>query len=87
MSATSNLLDFPVQHSCPTCNRVCSEEDLSECLRCGQQYCSKDSWECACDREADEILERALRGMNPVQRMLTMLGLLIERGKRGVLAC
>ena len=76
MSATNKILAFPVQHSCPKCGRVCSEEDLSDCLRCGQQYCSKDIWECQCNRNADEIVERAQRGMNPVQRVLTMLGLL-----------
>ena len=57
MSAT-NILQFPVQHACPTCARPCSPEDLSECLRCGQQYCSRDSWECECDRQALEIVER-----------------------------
>jgi hypothetical protein len=55
----AKLLAFPVQHVCPTCNRPCSDEDLSECLRCGQQYCSKDSWECDCDRRAQDIIERA----------------------------
>jgi len=56
--ATATLFAFPVQHACPTCNRMCSPEELSECLRCGQQYCSKDSWECECDRMAREIIER-----------------------------
>jgi hypothetical protein len=54
----ATMLSFPVQHACPTCNRPCSDEDLSECLRCGQQYCSQDSWECDCDRTAREIIER-----------------------------
>lgn len=55
----SNILTFPVQHSCPTCNRPCSPEDLSECLTCGQQYCKHDSWQCACDRVAIEVVQRA----------------------------
>lgn len=57
----SNVLAFPAQTICPTCERACSEEDLSECLRCGQQYCSEDSWECECDRQATEIVDRARR--------------------------
>jgi hypothetical protein len=52
------LLAFPVQHECPTCKRACSDEDLSECLSCGQKYCQFDSWDCACDRFAREIVER-----------------------------
>ncbi len=54
----ATLLAFPVQHACPTCKRMCSPEELSECLGCGQQYCSKDSWECDCDRRARDIVER-----------------------------
>jgi hypothetical protein len=53
------ILAFPVQHTCPTCGRACSPEDLSECLRCGQQYCRHDSWECDCDRAAQELVQRA----------------------------
>jgi hypothetical protein len=55
----SKLLMFPVQHKCSTCDRMCSPEDLSCCLRCGQEYCSECSWECRCDRDAAEILGRA----------------------------
>lgn len=55
------VIQFPVTVVCPTCGKPCSDEDLSECLRCGQQYCSKDSWECACDRQAEEIHLRAER--------------------------
>lgn len=55
---TENLLAFPVQFSCPTCGRACGEDELSECLRCGQQYCERDSWQCQCDRDAAEILQR-----------------------------
>jgi hypothetical protein len=54
----AKLLAFPVQHSCPTCGRMCSPEELSECLRCRQLYCSKDSWDCECDRTAREIVQR-----------------------------
>lgn len=69
----SNVIDFPTITSCPTCNRPCSEEDLSECLRCGQQYCSRDTWECACDREADEVVERARRVAPALSRFLSGL--------------
>ena len=55
----AKVLAFPVQHSCPTCERMCSPEDLSECLRCGALYCSKCTWECQCDRDAAELAERA----------------------------
>jgi hypothetical protein len=54
----STILQFPVRFSCPTCTRMCSPEDLSSCLRCGQEYCSECSWECQCDRDAAEILRR-----------------------------
>lgn len=54
----ASLLAFPVQFSCPTCKRPCGEDELSECLRCGQRYCSNDDWTCQCDRDAVEILER-----------------------------
>jgi hypothetical protein len=57
----ATLLAFPVQHSCPTCGRMCSPEELSQCLRCGQQYCKHDSWECECDRTAREIVERGTK--------------------------
>ena len=55
----TNLLMFPTQLTCPTCGRPCGEDELSECLRCGQQYCQRDSWECECDRIAAEIIDRA----------------------------
>lgn len=61
----TNVLSFPIQTECPTCGRACSDEDLSECLRCGQRYCSKDSWECACDREAAEVIDRGTRHVAP----------------------
>lgn len=57
-SKPGKLLAFPVQHTCPTCHRACSPEDLSECIRCGQQYCNQDSWDCECDRTAREIVQR-----------------------------
>jgi hypothetical protein len=60
MSATHILLQFPIQFSCPTCSRPCGEDELSECLRCGQRYCSQDSWEYQCDRDAAEMQQRAL---------------------------
>ena len=57
----SLIVPFPPQHVCPTCNRVCSPEDLSECLTCGQQYCQRNDcdWTCACDRYAVEMYQRA----------------------------
>jgi hypothetical protein len=61
----TNVVAFPAQTNCPTCGRACSDEDLSECLRCGQQYCSRDSWECECDREAAEVIDRGTRPMVP----------------------
>jgi len=72
MSATP-VLEFPAPVLCPTCNRPCSIEDLSECLRCGQQYCRHDSWECECDREAEEIVARARRITPALTRFLTGL--------------
>ena len=60
MAATNTVLQFAVQHSCPTCGRACGEDELSECLRCGQRYCERDTWECQCDRDAAEIIERSL---------------------------
>jgi hypothetical protein len=57
--SSSNVLLFPVQLCCPTCQRPCGEDELSECLRCGQRYCKLDSWECECDRVAREIVARA----------------------------
>lgn len=54
-----SVLAFPVQHRCPTCERMCSPEDLSSCLTCGQEYCSHCTWECECDRVAREMAERA----------------------------
>lgn len=58
MSTNAKVLQFPVKHACPTCGRPCGEDELSECLRCGQKYCERDSWECQCDRTAREILLR-----------------------------
>lgn len=54
MSA-NKILQF---RGCPACNRPCANADLSMCLRCGQEYCSRCSWECECDRVAREVLER-----------------------------
>lgn len=59
MSATNTVLQFPIQLSCPTCGRACGDDELSECLRCGQRYCSNDEWTCQCDRDAVEIAERS----------------------------
>jgi hypothetical protein len=58
MSANNKILNFPVQHACPTCGRPCGADELSECTRCGQQYCQRDSWECECDPIAREIVQR-----------------------------
>jgi len=55
----ADLLQFPAQHVCPTCNRPCGQDELSECLRCGRQYCKHDDWTCQCDRDAADILSRA----------------------------
>ena len=55
----SQVIAFPVQHACPTCSTACAEDELSECLRCGQKYCQRDTWECQCDRDAAEIVKRA----------------------------
>jgi hypothetical protein len=56
MSAT--VVDFQVQTKCPTCGRPCGADELSECLRCGQLYCSNDSWNCGCDTDARESMDR-----------------------------
>ena len=53
------IIDSPVQTKCPTCGRPCGADELSECLRCGQLYCSNDSWNCGCDTDAREIKDRA----------------------------
>ena len=61
LTRTAKVLAFPVQHNCPTCERMCSPEDLSMCLRCGAQYCLNPAcWECQCDRDALEMMERAV---------------------------
>ena len=57
--SSSTVLKFPVRFSCPTCQRPCGEDELSECLRCGQRYCSNDSWDCQCDLDALDMLNRA----------------------------
>ncbi len=55
----------------PTCGRACAEEDLSSCLRCGQRYCRYDSWECECDRQAAEMVERGTpRYLGLVEKLL-----------------
>jgi hypothetical protein len=62
----STLLPLPVGFSyptCPTCQRPCGEDELSECLRCGKQYCQQDDWSesCPCDlikQTAHEIEQR-----------------------------
>ena len=59
MSAAITVLLFHVQLSCPTCGRACGDDEVSECIRCGQRHCQYDSWECQCDRDAAEIVQRA----------------------------
>lgn len=73
MSAVPHIIDFPVQHKCPTCNRACSEEDLSQCLRCGQRYCRRDDWECECDRDASDMMSRAQTSVGLVESLLSRL--------------
>jgi hypothetical protein len=55
----AKILRFPVQHACPTCQRPCGEDELSQCLRCGQKWCQFDTGECECDRFAREMAQRA----------------------------
>jgi hypothetical protein len=73
---SATILDFPVAFACPTCDRPCSEEDLSECLTCDQRYCSKDDWRCECDRIAAEIVSRAQQSPSFLERVLRRLGIL-----------
>lgn len=56
----SVVVSFPSGFKCPSCNRSVSEEDLSECLTCGQKYCSSKEcdWSCGCDRVAADIALR-----------------------------
>jgi hypothetical protein len=37
---------------CPCCKRLCLEEDMSECLDCGDFYCGRTGCptQCSCDR-------------------------------------
>lgn len=70
MSAVPHIIAFPVQYKCPTCSRACAEEDLSQCLRCGQRYCRYDSWECICDRDAADMVERGTRRAGLVEGLL-----------------
>lgn len=62
VNGPAHIIQFPTQHSCPTCGRACAPDELSECLTCGQQYCSRKEcdWTCACDRFAVEMVGRAL---------------------------
>ncbi len=64
--ASATLLQFPVQFACPTCGKPCSEDDLSECLTCGQQYCSHPAcdWTCACDHMAADLAQRVSMVLN-----------------------
>jgi hypothetical protein len=61
-SHPADVLSFPVQHECPTCHRACAPDDLSECLTCGQKYCSRRGcdWTCACDRFAADVIQRGM---------------------------
>jgi len=63
MSATrtlhpSKVLPFIASVVCSNCGRACGDDELSECLRCGERYC-ECSWDCVCDQTAREIMERA----------------------------
>jgi hypothetical protein len=57
------LLTFPITNPCSNCHRQCGDDELSECVRCGARYCSC-SWECQCDRDAVEIVSRAVEILN-----------------------
>ena len=54
----SKLLAFVADVVCCNCGRACGDDELSECLLCGARYC-ECSWQCQCDRDAVEIMERA----------------------------
>jgi hypothetical protein len=77
-SVMAKVLTFPEEkiHRCPTCERACSADDLSECLGCGQQYCSKCSWECACDRAAADMQRRLPEPDGLIDRLLDVVGVL-----------
>lgn len=74
----SNVLAFPAQLSCPTCGRACGDDELSECLRCGQQYCSGDDWTCQCDRDSTELMQRASRPVGLISRLLAVVLMLVS---------
>src|SRR4029077_8669496 len=66
------------QLSCSNCGRVCGDDELNECLRCGEQYCERAAcWECSCDREATEIVQRAQRSAGVLARVLTAFLMLL----------
>jgi len=54
LKAVSSLTDsfFPHQ-PCESCGRLCTDDELGECLTCGERSCgirSDCTGECACDR-------------------------------------
>lgn len=59
---TADVIEMPspIHGACPVCKRPCSDEDLSECNRCGDKMCRRCSW-CSCDAAALDLLDRAVR--------------------------
>jgi hypothetical protein len=83
----SQLIAFPVQTECPTCHSVCSPEELSECLDCGDKYCGRVSFGCSSECDCDgrhqkedrefirRIMIRLLRSAPLVDWLLVRLSL------------
>lgn len=57
--ASAKILSFPVTNPCSVCGQQFDADELSGCLRCGAAYCRHCEWECQCDRDALEIVQRA----------------------------
>jgi hypothetical protein len=59
----SNVLVFPAQITCQSCNKACSEDEMSTCPDCGDTFCGSAKSNCkslcACDRLAMELADRA----------------------------
>ena len=72
----SNVLAFPPKMVCPSCQRPCSEDDLSECTTCGGLYCGRASnqcpSQCSCDRLAIDLAERAAIFVEGAKRRQTI---------------
>jgi hypothetical protein len=60
VTPSAKILAFPTTNPCSGCGRQCADDELSQCLRRGARYCERaECWECQCDRDALEMVQRA----------------------------